>query len=74
MLHSKRKAPPMPMVSYEKNALQASRQHNGSFSLNLWQSHYNLLSDIEKNQMRLLVQAFQNQSLKRIQPIRMYFK
>ena len=48
MLHSKRKAPPMPMVSYEKHALQASRQHNGSFDLNLWQFHSHLLSDIEK--------------------------
>ena len=74
MLHSKRKAPPMPMVSYEKHALQASRQHNGSFDLNLWQSHAYLLSDIEKNQMRLLIEAFQSRRLKQIQPIHMYFK
>lgn len=74
MLHSKRKAPPMPMVSYEKHALQASRQHNGSFSFKLWHSHYHLLSDIEKKQTELLTEAFKMQYLKRVQPIHMYFK
>lgn len=74
MLPSKRKAPPMPMVSYEKLSPQASRQHNGSFSFKLWQSHYHLLSDIEKKQTELLTEAFKMQYLKRVQPIHLYFK
>lgn len=74
MLHSKRKAPPMPMVSYEKQSLQASRRHNGSFSFNLWQSHYHLVSDIEKKQTELLTEAFHMQYLKRVKPIHMYFE
>jgi len=74
MLHSKRKAPLMPLVSYEKQSLQASRRHNGSFRFNLWQSHYHLLSDIEKKQTELLTEAFQMQYLKRVKPIHLYFE
>ena len=73
MLSSKRKAPPMPMISYEKLSLQASRQSGGSFDLNSIQSHYNMLRNLEKKQFELLKESREN-TLKQLKPIPMYFK
>ena len=68
MLPSKRKAPPMQWY-HMKNFLCKLQDNITDHLILICESHAHLLSDIEKNQMRLLIEAFQSRRLKQVQPI-----